>query len=212
MALSLSAFFLAACGQGQAPSGESAVAEENESVSVPKYSAEAFFETTSYGLVGSAAHAFSADGQSLLISSDQTGVFNAYSLPLDGSDATPLTRSDDNAIFAISWFPNDARMLYTFDGGGNELNHVVVREEDGTSRDLTPGDALKAGFLAWSDDGNSFYLTTTERNEQSFDIYRYSTEDYSRVLVYENPGFLISGISGDGRWVALVKPRTTSLI
>jgi len=209
-ALSLSGFFLAACGQGQSPVDESAATEVSAPASVPKYSAEAFFETTSYGLVGSAAHAFSADGQSLLISSDETGVFNAYSLPLDGSDATPLTSSDDNAIFAVSWFPKDARMLYTFDGGGNELNHVIVREEDGSSRDLTPGDSLKAGFLNWSDDGNSFYLTTTERNERNFDIYRYSTEDYSRALVYENPGFMISGISGDGRWVALGKPRTSS--
>ena len=56
----------------------------------------------------------------------------------------------------------------------------------------------------------AFYLTSTERNPQSFDIYRYSTEDYSRELVYENPGFQVSDISGDGRWVALDKPRTSA--
>ncbi|NOX49057.1 MAG: S9 family peptidase, partial [Gammaproteobacteria bacterium] len=210
MVLCLSGFFLAGCGQSQTPANESVSAEGAGSVPVPKYSAEAFFETTSYGLVGSAAHAFSADGQLLLISSDETGVFNAYSLALDGTAATPLTSSDDNAIFAISWFPNDARILYTFDSGGNELNHIVVREEDGTSRDLTPGDALKASFLGWNDDGNSFYLTMTERDKRSFDIYKYSTQDYSRELVYENPGFQIGRISGDGRWVALGKPRTSA--
>lgn len=181
-----------------------------EAVSVPKYSAEAFFETTSYGLVGSSAHAFSADGKSLLMFSDDTGVFNAYSLPVDGGAPIQLTNSDENAVYAVSWFPNDDRILYTYDGGGNELNHVVVREVDGSSRDLTPGDTLKADFVSWNDNGESFYLATTERNEQSFDIYQYSVDDYSRELVYENPGFEIRAISSDGRWLALDKPLTSA--
>ena len=28
---------------------------------------------------------------------------------------TMLTDSDDNAVFAVSWFPNDDRILYTYD-------------------------------------------------------------------------------------------------
>ena len=189
----------AACGQQPAAANK-----------IPIYSAHAFYETTSYSLVSSAGHTFSPDGKSILITSDQSGVFNVYALPLDAGTAQPLTTSDDSAIFAVSWFPDDERILYTFDSGGNELNHIIVRELDGTSRDLTPGDDLKAQFLKWSDDGKSFYLTSTERDQKNFDIYRYSTEDYSRELVYENPGFQISDISGDGRWVALDKPRTSA--
>ena len=206
-------FGLSACGdQAPAPetSTEATPAAAEMQPSIPKYSAEAFFETTSYNLVGAAAHAFSADGTALLISSDETGVFNAWSLPVNGSPATQLTSSDDNAVFAVSWFPTDDRILYTYDGGGNELNHVVVRETDGSNKDLTPGDSLKAAFTGWHSDGKSFYLTTTERNEQSFDLYRYSAEDYSRELIYENPGFQISAISRDGRWLALDKPRTSA--
>ncbi|MCH8303166.1 MAG: PD40 domain-containing protein, partial [Proteobacteria bacterium] len=161
-----------ACGEHQAPVVAGQAASEPAVQGIPKYSAEDFFETTSFSLVGSAAHAFSADGSSLLISSDSTGVFNAYALPLDGGPLEQLTKSEDNAVFAVSWFPKDKRILYTYDSGGNELNHVIVREEDGSSHDLTPGDALKAGFLKWSDDGESFYLTSTERNQQAFDIYR----------------------------------------
>ena len=199
-----------ACGEHQAPVVAGQAASEPAVQGIPKYSAEDFFETTSFSLVGSAAHAFSADGSSLLISSDGTGVFNAYALPLDGGPLEQLTKSEDNAVFAVSWFPQDKRILYTYDSGGNELNHVIVREEDGSSHDLTPGDSLKAGFLQWSDDGESFYLTSTERNQQAFDIYRYSAKDYSREMVYENPGFQVSDISGDGRWVALDKPRTSA--
>jgi dipeptidyl aminopeptidase/acylaminoacyl peptidase len=204
--------FFAACEKQQVenPGKNSVEVKQATAVNIPKYSAQAFFETTSYNLVSSAAHAFSPDGKSILITSDKTGVFNAYALPLDGSPMQQLTKSDDNALYAVSWFPEDDRILYTYDSGGNELNHVFVRETDGTSRDLTPGNELKAGFLNWSDDGQSFYLTSNERNQKHFDIYRYSTTKYSRELVYENPGFQVSDISGDGRWIALDKPRTSA--
>ena len=200
--------FLTACGGS--PSDTDGGPLNADSVDVPRYSARAFYETTSYGLVSSRAKAFSLDGSSLLISSDATGVFNAWALPLDGGSARPLTNSDDNAIFAISWFPSDDRVLYTYDEGGNELNHVFVLETDGTSRDLTPGEELKAGFLRWSADGTAFYLLSTERDQQNFDVYRYSTADYSRELAYENPGFLVNDISTDESWIALGKPRTSA--
>lgn len=202
-------FGLAACEQPKTvttpePVQTAAVAE------IPKYSAQVFFETTSYGLTDSAGYAFSADGNAVLMSSDASGVFNVYSLPLDGNAPEQLTNSTDNAVFAVSWFPQDQRILYTYDGGGNELNHVFVREADGSSRDLTPGDQLKAGFLAWAKDGASFYLVSTERDQQNFDVYRYSTSDYSREMVFENDGFQVSAISDDGRWLALDKPRTSA--
>ena len=46
---------------------------------------------------------------------------------------------------------------------------------------------LKAAFAGWAEDGQSFFITTTERNQTSFDLYRYSTDDYSREMVFENP-------------------------
>lgn len=187
-----------------APASESAAGDDP----AERYSAEAFFDTTTVALASD--RAFSHDGTTLLISSDETGVFNAWALPLDGGDARPLTSSEDNAVFAVSWFPNDGRMLYTYDSGGNELNHVVVREENGDSRDLTPGEELKASFLGWQEGGESFYVTTTERDPAVFDVYRYSAEDYSRELVFENPGLQVAAISDDGRWLGLVRPRSSA--
>jgi len=98
--LCLSALLVSACGDHQPPESDEATTAAAPSADIPKYSAEAFFESTSYGLVGSAAHTFSPDGRSLLMSSDATGVFNAYRLPVDGSAAEQLTASDDNAVFA----------------------------------------------------------------------------------------------------------------
>ena len=137
------------CGQSQ---------ENPESVAqpLPKYTATQFFETTSIGMASSGGKGFSPDGQSLLMSSDATGVFNVYELPVDDGDPVQLTDSTDNAMFGISWFPEDKRALFTYDSEGDELNHVVVRGTDGSYHDLTPGDKLKASFLGWSGDDRSF--------------------------------------------------------
>ncbi|MCP4048922.1 MAG: S9 family peptidase, partial [Gammaproteobacteria bacterium] len=202
-------FGFAACEQ-QKPVATPEPVQTSAVVEIPKYSAQVFFETTSYGLTDPAGYAFSPDGNAVLMSSDASGVFNVYSLPLDGNSPDQLTNSTDNAVFAVSWFPKDSRILYTYDGGGDELNHVFVREADGSSVDLTPGDQLKADFLAWAKGGESFYLISTERDQQNFDVYRYSASDYSREMAFKNTGFQISAISDDGRWLALDKPRTSA--
>ena len=201
----LCALFVAGCGE---QSGTNTTTDETPVVTITKYSAETFFATTSYGLAGGLA--YSPDKSRLLIHSDESGIFNVYALPVDGSDAVALTDSDSDAMFAVSWFSDDERILFTFDNGGNELNHVVVREEDGRLVDLTPGDNIKSSFGGWSSDGQSFYLTSNERDPTSFDLYRYSASDYERELIFENPGFGLGAISGDGRWLALVKPRTSA--
>ena len=183
---------------------------EPVSAPLPTYSAAQFFETTSIGMAMSGGKAFSPDGQSLLMSSDKTGIFNIYELPLSGANPVQLTDSPDNAMFGLSWFPGDKRVLFTYDSEGNELNHVVVRETDGSYHDLTPGDNLKAAFLGWSGDEQSFYLVSTERNQQSSDVYRYSVADYSREMVFENPGLQVAYISPDDRWLVLDKLRTST--
>ncbi|MBW3671775.1 MAG: hypothetical protein KY432_08910 [Acidobacteria bacterium] len=151
-----------------APTPSAATAPE-----LVRYTAEQFFKTSSYAMAASDGIAFSRDGKNILISTDASGVFNAYLLPVSGGNPVPLTRSTDNATFGASFFPADDRVLFTADQGGNELNHIYVREVDGAVRDLTPGERLKASFLGWSADGQSFYVSTNERNPQMFDVYVY---------------------------------------
>ncbi len=181
-----------------------------QEITIPKYSAEAFFKNTSYSMASWKGRAFASDGQSILLSSDETGVYNVYAMPVNGSQPTALTNSTTNATFGLSYFPNDGRLLFSRDNGGNELSHVFVREEDGSAKDLTPGDAVKASFMGWSDDEKTFWVLTNERDAKSFDVYAYSAEDYSRKLIFKNPGFQVSDVSPNGRWVALVKPRTSA--
>lgn len=185
-----------ACAKARAPASTPATGK-----SAPEYSARAFFETISVS-----GGSFSHDESHLLVSMDETGIYNAYAVPLGGEKPTALTRSRDNAIFALSYFPHDDRFLYSSDQGGNELNHIHVREQSGESRDLTPGDKVKALFYGWSRDKQYFYIGTNERDAKVFDLYRYATKDYQRELVFQNPGELdVSGISLDGRWIALTR-------
>ncbi len=177
---------------------------------VPKYSAEAFFKNTSYSMASWKGKAFSSNGKSILLSSDETGVFNVYTVPVDGSAPVALSNSTTDATFGLTYFPLDDRLLFSRDNGGNELSHVYVREVDGRVKDLTPGDKVKASFMGWSDDEKTFWVLTNERDARAFDLYAYSAKDYSRELVFENPGFQISDVSPDGRWIAMVKPRTSA--
>lgn len=186
-------------------------AAASEARAVPEYSARQFYETTSYGMASPAGIGFSPDGSQLLISSDADGVYNAWLLPVAGGEPVPVTRSTDNATFAVSFFPGDGRILYTADEGGNELNHVYVREEDGTVTDLTPGENVKAQFEGWSGDGATFYVSTNERDPQMFDLYAYTADGYEREMVFENSGgFGLGAVSRDGRHVALSKERTSA--
>ena len=132
---------------------------------VPRYDAKTFFETTA--ITGAS---FSHDEERILVSTDATGVFNAYSRPFGGGPPTQLTQSQADSVFAVSWFPNDDRFLFTADQGGNELNHLYVRETDGSIRDLTPGERLKAMFRGWSGDRESFWVLANERDSRYFDL------------------------------------------
>ena len=176
------------------------------------YSAAEFYQTRSYGMSSPAGLGFSADGRSILISSDQTGVFNAFALPIDGGAPVPLSASTTVATFAESYFPHDARVLLTAEsgGGGSELTHVHVRELDGTVRDLTPGDNVKADLLGWNAARDTFWVTSNARDPEVFDLYAYDAATYESRLVYENPGMFIAAISRDGRWLAMDKPITSA--
>lgn len=208
LTLSLAAaglIIVAGCAREQAAGKKAEPVRE-----ITVYDARAFFETTSYWMSEAAGYAFSPDGADILVSSDAGGIYNVEALPAAGGPPEPLTNEKDST-FAISWFPNDRRILFSHDNGGDELDHVYVREEDGTRRDLTPGDKVKASFLGWSGDGATFFLLTNERDPKFFDLYRYDTSDYQRALVFQNDqGWSPDAISSDGRYLALTRPRTSA--
>ncbi|MCJ8191493.1 S9 family peptidase [Sphingomicrobium aestuariivivum] len=182
-----------------------------EASAVPRYTAEQFYESNSYSTGSSWARNFTLDGDHVLVRSDETGVHNIYLMPVGGGAMTPLTASTDDARYPIGFFPGDDRLLFTGNAGGNELWQLYVRELDGTVRDLTEGTEHRAGAFGWSADGKSLYIGTNERDASVSDIYKVDLEDYSRELVWQNPGGLnIAELSEDGRWLVLSKSNSSA--
>lgn len=189
-----------------APKSESAKASPVTSRPSKQYTIEQFMETTSvYGA------SFSPDEKRVLFTSNATGVDNAFSVPVAGGKPTQLTRSTTDANIAVSYFPQDARILVTRDQGGNELTHLYVRTPDGKEQDLTPGDKHRATFHGWSHDGSAFYVLSNEREGRFMDLYRYDAKTYTRTLLYENDGgYDVGAVSPDEKWLSMDKRRTTS--
>ena len=175
------------------------------------YSAETFYKTTSFSMASSSRYVFSKNTGDLLVSSDESGVYNAYRINIASGTREAITTSQDSPIFAVSWFPEDDRFLFTQDGAGDELTHVFVQSAQGEIIDLTPGESVKAGVMGWTRDGSGFFVFTNERDGAAFDIYRYDINDYDRSLVYTNEeGFDLGNISPDGRWVVMAKNNSNA--
>jgi dipeptidyl aminopeptidase/acylaminoacyl peptidase len=168
---------------------------------VKEYTIEQFMNTVRIG-----GSSFSSDDKSILFHNNKTGIFNVYSVPVTGGAPAQLTSSTKESTYAVSYFPNDARFLYTYDRGGNENNHLYVRELDGTERDLTPGEKVKANFLGWSHDRKSFFFSTNERDARFFDIFEMPIDSFKPSLIYKDEtGFDFGAISDDKKYIAFEK-------
>ena len=171
---------------------------------VKQYSIEQFMDTVQ--IFGSA---FSTDEQKLLFSSNQTGIFNASTIPVTGGEATQITHSTEDAVFALSFFPKDERILYLSDQGGNEIYHLYLREEDGTVKDLTPSEKARSVFYGWSFDEQSLFFGSNKRDQQFMDIYEMDIETFTPTMIYQNdPGYEPGAISRDKRYICFLKVIT----
>jgi dipeptidyl aminopeptidase/acylaminoacyl peptidase len=168
---------------------------------VKQYTIEQFMNTVRIG-----GSSFSADEKSILFHSNKSGIFNVYSVAVTGGEAAQLTNSTKESTFALSYFPNDARILYTYDRGGNENSHLYIRELNGSERDLTPGEKTKANFLGWSFDRKSFFFSTNERDPRFFDVYEMPIDTFKPSLIYKDEtGLDFGDISNDKKFIAFEK-------
>lgn len=149
---------------------------------------------------------FSHDEQEILVTSNQSGVFNAYAIPISGGIPRQLTFSTDESIRALSFFPEDRRFLYVRDKGGVESRHLCVGEEDGREVELTPTNCVRSGLHGWSSDNRYFYCSTDERMTHKLDLYRVDARTYERCLIFRNDdGYIPVTLSPDENYLCLIK-------
>ena len=97
---------LIAAGLAVAVSGASA--QQSAKRPQKQYTIEQFMNTVSVN-----GSSFSPDESRILFSSNKTGIWNAYTIPVGGGEWTPVTTSTADSTFAVAYFPNDERILFT---------------------------------------------------------------------------------------------------
>ena len=180
--------------------------ENNTPKTVKQYTIEQFYKNIRIN-----GGFWSSDESKLLVSSDETGIFNLYQINITDGIKKQITKSDKESFFAAGYVPGTEQMLYLADKGGDEQDHIYLLNTDGTTKDLTPDPKEKADLLNWSQDKKTMYYISNKRNPQFFDIYKTSVNDWKSVMHFQNnDGMEVSGISGDGNLIALQKSVTTS--
>ncbi|WHT49672.1 DPP IV N-terminal domain-containing protein [Sporosarcina thermotolerans] len=158
-----------------------------------KYSIEQFISCER--LVGVS---ISPDDEKILVGSDSSGVYNTYAVSRTGNDVEQLTNSQDNFMIPVGYFPDGRNFMYRSDQGGNEITHLYMQAEDGTSVDLTPGKEEKAEFQRWSRDDKHFFYESNVRDPRFMDLYEMDIESLKPTLLFKNEeGYYVSAISHD---------------
>ncbi|ASV31849.1 S9 family peptidase [Maribacter cobaltidurans] len=154
---------------------------------------------------------FSHDNSKLLISSNRSGIYNMYTVPLEGGEMMPVTQSDSSSVFAISYFPKDDRMLFRMDGNGDEIYHIYIKNLNGSITDLTPDTGARASFHSWAEDKKSFFFTSNKRDSRFMDLYQMDFLNYTPKMIYKNDdGFDIGDLSDDEKYLSLSKSINTN--
>jgi len=154
---------------------------------------------------------FSPAGDFLLVTSDRSGIRNAYRLPVAGGEPEALTQSDSSSVYGLSYFPNDERILLQMDDNGNEVWQLYVRHPDGHIQALTEAPGARAQLYGWAHDNQSFFIGWSKRDPRYMDIYQVPVATLEPVLLHEmaaNDNF--GGISPNERYLAIVRPVNTN--
>ncbi len=196
LAASLLALIFAACNQQ----------DSNEPREVKSYTIEQFYKSPS--IFGGS---LTTDDNQLLISSNETGIFNVFKINLLDNKKEQLTFSTKESMFASSFVPGTQDIIYNADKGGNENTHLFLLRASGQVRELTPDSLEKANFYGWARDARSLYYSSNKRDPRFFDLYKMDTSTWTGLLMYKNDnGFDVSTISSDERYLALGQTITTS--
>ena len=173
---------------------------------IAQYTIEQFYKNTAIG-----GGSFNNEETKLLVSSNETGIFNVFEIDIVTGEKKQRTNSTEESFFAIDEVPNSNSILYSADKGGNENSHIYLLDSKGEVTDLTPGDEVKAAFRGWSDDKSGMFYQTNERDPKFFDIYKMDLEAMEPKMIYKNEeGLDVTNISKQENLFSLVKPVTTS--
>ncbi len=178
---------------------------QQEAEPLKRYSIDQFMDNTRF--FGSS---FSHDESKVLVGSDESGIINAYAINLADGERSTLTESKET-VRPISYFPNDDRLLFLSDNGGDEIFHLFLRNEDGSIKELTDAEGARAVPYGWANDRKSYFIGYNKRNPKFMDVYEMDMETFELKMIYANDeGYNFGGISNDKKYMAVSKSITTN--
>lgn len=179
--------------------------QEQEKMEVPQYTIDQFMNNVS--ISGSS---FSPDEKKILFTSNESGIYNAYEVSVEEGEPRQLTKREETTR-AVSYFPDDERIILMSDQGGNERYHIYMRKPSGEIEDLTPYKDARSQFMGWSHDRESFFFATNKRDPKYFDYYEVPLGTMEPEMIYKNTeGYDLNTISDDKKLMAFTKTITTT--
>jgi dipeptidyl aminopeptidase/acylaminoacyl peptidase len=172
---------------------------------VKQYSIEQLYKTKSIG-----GGLFNKDESKILVQNNESGIFNLYEINLADTGMKQLTSSTKESFFAVDYVAGTDKTIYSADQGGNENDHLYLRQPDGTVKDLTPGEKEKAIFYGWNKAKNNLYYASNKRDARFFDVYKMDTSKWAASLIYKNDSNLnVGAIAYNEQYLLLTKSVTT---
>ncbi|MFN2460915.1 MAG: alpha/beta fold hydrolase [Candidatus Velthaea sp.] len=125
------------------------------------------------------------------------GMLSIWVRTIGATDDRVVARDPARPILQHVWRGDSRHVLYLQDSAGNENFHLFqVGATGGTPRELTPGENVRAGLIAvdyrYPDE---VLITSNERDETVFDVYRVNLEAGTAQLDTRNPGDVSSWLN-----------------
>ena len=147
----------------------------------------------------------SPDGSEVLVTSNLTGTYQLYRVPIDGGDPKPVT-SFTEPVLTARYVPGTRDIALGVDDGGNELYQIKLVRDDGSDlRDVVTDPTSMHILGCVSRDGARIGYATNRRNKVDFDVWVRSLADGTERCVVEGTGWnRACSFSPDGRWLAVI--------
>jgi dipeptidyl aminopeptidase/acylaminoacyl peptidase len=146
--------------------------------------------------------AFARDGQTLFHLRG-TGLAQIWALDLESGESRQLTRHDEK-VAMIRRAPQDDRIIYGIDAGGDERQQLWLLEEGQTAA-ITEQPHVIHDFGAWSPDGTHLAYAANDRDEAALDVVIRPLGGAAVQRLYQGKGELsVTGYSPDGRQIGVL--------
>ncbi len=146
----------------------------------------------------------SADGETVLVSSNLTGTMQLYLLPIAGGPLEQLTSGDEPVVGRF--VPGGERVLVQMDEAGNEREQLYLLGAGGELEPLVHDPRFKHMTPCFSRDGRRLAYSTNRRNGVDFDLVVRELASGEERTVYALGGWCdTAGFSPDARLLAFTR-------